>query len=77
MAPRRRILVGDLCTDIFNFLSAHMFCSVSVIHYYVFSDTDRYEMQAVSVASPMKSPHGYSPSVYSYQVALHCCAGRW
>nr|XP_046237983.1 histone-lysine N-methyltransferase SETD5 isoform X4 [Scatophagus argus] len=31
------------------------------------SDADRYEMQAASVASPMKSPHRYSPSVYSHQ----------
>ncbi|XP_028430802.1 SET domain-containing protein 5 isoform X1 [Perca flavescens] len=31
------------------------------------SDADRYEMQAASMASPMKSPHGYSPSVYSLQ----------
>ncbi|XP_026162016.1 histone-lysine N-methyltransferase SETD5 isoform X2 [Mastacembelus armatus] len=31
------------------------------------SDVDRYEMQAPSIASPMKSPHRYSPSVYSYQ----------
>ncbi|XP_049422107.1 histone-lysine N-methyltransferase SETD5 isoform X2 [Epinephelus fuscoguttatus] len=31
------------------------------------SDADRYEMQAVSMASPMKSPHRYSPSVYSHQ----------
>ncbi|XP_041811519.1 histone-lysine N-methyltransferase SETD5 isoform X2 [Chelmon rostratus] len=31
------------------------------------SDTDRYEVQAVSMASPMKSPHRYSPSVYSHQ----------
>lgn len=34
----------------------------------VFADTDRYEVQAVSMASPMKSPHRYSPSVYSHQV---------
>ncbi|KAF3689371.1 SET domain-containing protein 5 [Channa argus] len=31
------------------------------------SDTDRYEMQAAPMASPMKSPHRYSPSVFSYQ----------
>ncbi|XP_008301630.1 SET domain-containing protein 5 isoform X2 [Stegastes partitus] len=31
------------------------------------SDADRYEMQAASMASPMKSPHRYSPSVYSHQ----------
>ncbi|XP_076606506.1 histone-lysine N-methyltransferase SETD5 isoform X5 [Chaetodon auriga] len=31
------------------------------------SDTDRYEVQAASMASPMKSPHRYSPSVYSHQ----------
>ncbi|KAM8914813.1 histone-lysine N-methyltransferase SETD5 isoform 6-T10 [Spinachia spinachia] len=31
------------------------------------SDADRYEVQAASTASPMKSPHGYSPSVYSHQ----------
>uniref|UniRef100_UPI0009B32D68 LOW QUALITY PROTEIN: SET domain-containing protein 5 n=1 Tax=Monopterus albus TaxID=43700 RepID=UPI0009B32D68 len=31
------------------------------------SDLDRYELQAASMASPMKSPHRYSPSVYSYQ----------
>ncbi|XP_040889448.1 histone-lysine N-methyltransferase SETD5 isoform X6 [Toxotes jaculatrix] len=30
-------------------------------------DADQYEMQAASMASPMKSPHGYSPSVYSHQ----------
>ncbi|XP_058486889.1 histone-lysine N-methyltransferase SETD5 isoform X2 [Solea solea] len=30
-------------------------------------DTDRYEMQAASMASPMKSPHRYSPSLYSHQ----------
>nr|XP_019942035.1 PREDICTED: SET domain-containing protein 5 isoform X4 [Paralichthys olivaceus] len=30
-------------------------------------DGDRYEMQAASMASPMKSPHRYSPSVYSHQ----------
>ncbi|XP_035486114.2 histone-lysine N-methyltransferase SETD5 isoform X5 [Scophthalmus maximus] len=30
-------------------------------------DADRYEMQAASMASPMKSPHRYSPSVYSHQ----------
>ncbi|XP_023147807.2 histone-lysine N-methyltransferase SETD5 isoform X2 [Amphiprion ocellaris] len=30
-------------------------------------DSDRYELQAASVASPMKSPHTYSPSVYSHQ----------
>lgn len=33
------------------------------------SDTDRCEMQATSIASPMKSPHRYSPSVYLHQVA--------
>ncbi|XP_045931116.1 histone-lysine N-methyltransferase SETD5 isoform X3 [Micropterus dolomieu] len=31
------------------------------------SDADRYEVQAASMASPMKSPHRYSPSVYSHQ----------
>ncbi|XP_075880853.1 histone-lysine N-methyltransferase SETD5-like isoform X3 [Nelusetta ayraudi] len=31
------------------------------------SDADRYEMQVASMASPMKSPHRYSPSVYSHQ----------
>ncbi|XP_077948381.1 histone-lysine N-methyltransferase SETD5 isoform X2 [Gasterosteus aculeatus] len=31
------------------------------------SDADRYEVPAASTASPMKSPHGYSPSVYSHQ----------
>ncbi|XP_074482918.1 histone-lysine N-methyltransferase SETD5 isoform X2 [Sebastes fasciatus] len=31
------------------------------------SDADRYELQAASMASPMKSPHRYSPSVYSHQ----------
>lgn len=31
------------------------------------SDADRYEMQAASMASPMKSPHRYSPSVYTHQ----------
>ncbi|XP_062271780.1 histone-lysine N-methyltransferase SETD5 isoform X3 [Scomber scombrus] len=31
------------------------------------SDAERYEMQAVSMASPMKSPHRYSPSVYPHQ----------
>ncbi|XP_039859007.1 histone-lysine N-methyltransferase SETD5 isoform X2 [Simochromis diagramma] len=31
------------------------------------SDVDRYEMQAVSMASSTKSPHRYSPSVYSHQ----------
>ncbi|KAM3620976.1 uncharacterized protein V6R79_004423 [Siganus canaliculatus] len=31
------------------------------------SDADRYEMSASAVASPMKSPHPYSPSVYSHQ----------
>ncbi|XP_029006975.1 histone-lysine N-methyltransferase SETD5 isoform X2 [Betta splendens] len=31
------------------------------------SDAERYEMPAASVASPRKSPHTYSPSVYSYQ----------
>ncbi|XP_070695993.1 histone-lysine N-methyltransferase SETD5 isoform X2 [Pempheris klunzingeri] len=31
------------------------------------SDADRYEIQAGSMASPMKSPHRYSPSVYSHQ----------
>ncbi|XP_030276309.1 histone-lysine N-methyltransferase SETD5 isoform X2 [Sparus aurata] len=31
------------------------------------SDADRYEMQTVSMTSPMKSPHRYSPSVYSHQ----------
>ncbi|XP_044031147.1 histone-lysine N-methyltransferase SETD5 isoform X2 [Siniperca chuatsi] len=31
------------------------------------SDADRYEMQAACMASPMKSPHRYSPSVYSHQ----------
>ncbi|XP_070758521.1 histone-lysine N-methyltransferase SETD5 [Enoplosus armatus] len=31
------------------------------------SDADRYEMQAAPMASPMKSPHRYSPSVYSHQ----------
>uniref|UniRef100_A0A8C2WJV2 SET domain containing 5 n=1 Tax=Cyclopterus lumpus TaxID=8103 RepID=A0A8C2WJV2_CYCLU len=31
------------------------------------TDADRYEMQAASMASPMKSPHRYSPSVYSHQ----------
>ncbi|XP_022601021.1 SET domain-containing protein 5 isoform X2 [Seriola dumerili] len=30
-------------------------------------DADRYEMQAATMASPMKSPHRYSPSVYSHQ----------
>ncbi|XP_078139557.1 histone-lysine N-methyltransferase SETD5 isoform X1 [Centroberyx gerrardi] len=30
-------------------------------------DADRYEIQAASMASPMKSPHRYSPSVYSHQ----------
>ncbi|XP_018523033.1 histone-lysine N-methyltransferase SETD5 isoform X3 [Lates calcarifer] len=30
-------------------------------------DADRYEMQATSVPSPIKSPHRYSPSVYSNQ----------
>ncbi|XP_029357559.1 histone-lysine N-methyltransferase SETD5 isoform X2 [Echeneis naucrates] len=30
-------------------------------------DADRYEMQTVAMASPMKSPHRYSPSVYSQQ----------
>ncbi|CAB1459028.1 unnamed protein product [Pleuronectes platessa] len=30
-------------------------------------DGDRYEMQAASMASPMKSPNRYSPSVYSQQ----------
>ena len=42
---------------------------VHIIYFLVmFSDADRYEMQAVSMASPMKSPHRYSPSVYSHQV---------
>lgn len=36
----------------------------------VFSDADRYELQAASMASPMKSPHRYSPSVYSHQVTI-------
>uniref|UniRef100_UPI0037E8BF39 histone-lysine N-methyltransferase SETD5 isoform X5 n=1 Tax=Semicossyphus pulcher TaxID=241346 RepID=UPI0037E8BF39 len=31
------------------------------------SDADRYDMPAASMASPMKSPHRYSPSVYSHQ----------
>ncbi|XP_053171330.1 histone-lysine N-methyltransferase SETD5 isoform X2 [Scomber japonicus] len=31
------------------------------------SDAERYEMQTVSMASPMKSPHRYSPSVYPHQ----------
>ncbi|XP_051270857.1 histone-lysine N-methyltransferase SETD5 isoform X2 [Dicentrarchus labrax] len=31
------------------------------------SDADRYEMQAAAMASPMKSPQRYSPSVYSHQ----------
>ncbi len=35
----------------------------------LFADADRYEMQAASMASPMKSPHRYSPAVYSHQVA--------
>ncbi|XP_039979172.1 histone-lysine N-methyltransferase SETD5 isoform X2 [Xiphias gladius] len=30
-------------------------------------DVDRYEMQAASMVSPMKSPHRYSPSVYLHQ----------
>lgn len=34
----------------------------------MFADADRYEMQTVSIASPMTSPHRYSPSVYSLQV---------
>jgi len=35
----------------------------------VFSDADRYEVQAAaSMTSPRKSPHRYSPSVYSHQV---------
>lgn len=40
-----------------------------LILFSVFSDADRYEMQAASMASPMKSPHRYSPSVYSHQVS--------
>ncbi len=48
----------------------NMFFSVpELILLSVFSDADRYEMQAASMASPMKSPHRYSPSVYSHQVA--------
>lgn len=35
---------------------------------FVFADADQYELQAASVSSPMKSPHRYSPSVYSHQV---------
>ncbi|KAM9859823.1 histone-lysine N-methyltransferase SETD5 isoform 2-T2 [Aulostomus maculatus] len=31
------------------------------------SDADRYDMDTVAMASPMKSPHRYSPSVYSHQ----------
>ncbi|CAJ1051954.1 LOW QUALITY PROTEIN: histone-lysine N-methyltransferase SETD5 [Xyrichtys novacula] len=31
------------------------------------SEGDRYDMPAASMASPMKSPHRYSPSVYSHQ----------
>ncbi|XP_074523231.1 histone-lysine N-methyltransferase SETD5 isoform X2 [Halichoeres trimaculatus] len=31
------------------------------------SDADRYDMATASMASPMKSPHRYSPSVYSHQ----------
>lgn len=34
----------------------------------MFADADQYELQAASVSSPMKSPHRYSPSVYSHQV---------
>lgn len=46
-----------------------MFMSVmELILFSVFTDADRYEIQA-SVASPMKSPQRYSPSVYSHQVA--------
>ncbi|XP_071349599.1 histone-lysine N-methyltransferase SETD5 isoform X2 [Trachinotus anak] len=30
-------------------------------------EADRYEMQAATMASPIKSPHRYSPSVYSQQ----------
>lgn len=41
---------------------------MELILFSVFTDADRYEMQA-SVASPMKSPHRYSPSMYSHQVA--------
>ncbi|XP_029681852.1 histone-lysine N-methyltransferase SETD5 isoform X3 [Takifugu rubripes] len=33
------------------------------------SDADQYELQAASVSSPMKSPHRYSPSVYSHQAS--------
>lgn len=53
-----------------NFLHDNMFLLVvEFIVFSVFADADRYEMQAVSIASPMKSPHRYSPSVYSHQVA--------
>ncbi|XP_034023222.1 histone-lysine N-methyltransferase SETD5 isoform X2 [Thalassophryne amazonica] len=31
------------------------------------SDADRYEVPSVSMASPLKSPHRYSPSVYAHQ----------
>ncbi|CDQ60086.1 unnamed protein product [Oncorhynchus mykiss] len=31
-------------------------------------DADRYEIQTVPLASPMKSPQRYSPSVYTHQV---------
>ena len=34
----------------------------------LFAEADRYEMQTVSIASPMTSPQRYSPSVYSLQV---------
>ena len=39
----------------------------------MFTDADRYEMQAASMVSPMKSPHRYSPSVYLHQVACSNC----
>lgn len=63
-----------MCRDSQSNISSGDFLRTLVValkSIFLFADADQYELQAASVSSPMKSPHRYSPSVYSHQVPAY------